>query len=67
VLEEESATVAGLAVCGDSTPVGKSHKRTDCGSHDPVAGLVIKIRDQAETAVIPLEGRRVKTKFFWSI
>jgi len=55
LLEQQATAVAGLAVGGDAATVGHARQRLDRGLHQPVAGLVVHLGDQAEAAVVAFE------------
>jgi hypothetical protein len=56
-LQQQSATVAGLAVRGDRTTVGQSAQGIECITQNLVAGLVVKLGNQPEAAGITFKIR----------
>ena len=59
-LDQEAATVAGLAVRTDGTTMRQAGQRRNRGPYDEMTGQVIEIGDQPETAAVTLERRVVK-------
>jgi len=51
-LEQQPAAIARLAVGGNGAAVREPRQRSDRGLDDPVAGFVVKLRDQTEAAAV---------------
>ena len=57
---QQPAAIAGFTIGGHCAPVGQAGQRGNGGVDQPVAGLVIHLRDQAKTATVSLEFRPVQ-------
>ena len=53
-LQQQAATVAGLAVGGDRAAMREAIEGGHGGAHQPVARRIVQARDQAETATVAL-------------
>ncbi len=52
-LDQQATTIAGLAVCSDTTSVGHAGQRLDGSLQQLVAGLALHVGDQTESTVVP--------------
>jgi hypothetical protein len=64
LLQQQATAVAGLAIGCDGAAVRQPAQRGNRRLHQPVAGLVIKVGDQAEAAAVLLEGFAVQALLF---
>ena len=59
-LDQQPATVTGLAVRGDGAAMCEAGQRIDCRFHDEMTRQIVKIGDQPEATAVALERRVVE-------
>jgi hypothetical protein len=60
LLDQQPATIAGLAVRGYRSAMGQPIERADGGLQYPMTGLIVETRDQTEPTRVSFIGRPVK-------